>query len=390
MTARRHVRAAVAAVAAITGGGLAVLGASAVPALGGAPAAGAATINFGNPTWTVGPLNDAGKPIALSSPNVADTARRARRRRRRRVGQRLRLQPGHRRPGVDLQHRCPGQLDPVGGADTAGSSLDTVFVGTGDAGSPTPAATRPSARAAATSGSCRRRTRPPTATPAQRRAGVDGRRQPPGRHRRRRRLARREPGRPDSRQRWRPERVPVVPGATATSPRRPWPTSTATDRPRSSRAATRPPALVHNDRTANGGHLRVLSPDRQRRPAATQRRPRSASTQRTRPSQSSPAVGEFFGGSSPSASSSAPAPPINQSDTNKLHRPQHQLRTPWSATLNGNTKSSPALADVLGNGQLQVVEGTDNGTDRIGVRPQRRQRRRRLEHVRSAGSSAPS
>src|SRR5580704_9804377 len=71
MTARRHVRAAVAAVAAITGGGLAVLGAGAVPALGGAQPAGAATINFGNPVWTVGPLNDASGPIALSSPNEA-------------------------------------------------------------------------------------------------------------------------------------------------------------------------------------------------------------------------------------------------------------------------------------------------------------------------------
>jgi hypothetical protein len=34
----------------------------------------------------------------------------------------------------------------------------------------------------------------------------------------------------------------------------------------------------------------------------------------------------------------------------------------WSASLDGNTKSSPALADVLGNGQLQVIEGTDNGS----------------------------
>ena len=34
----------------------------------------------------------------------------------------------------------------------------------------------------------------------------------------------------------------------------------------------------------------------------------------------------------------------------------------WSGTLDGHTSSSPALADVEGNGQLDVVEGTDTGT----------------------------
>ena len=34
----------------------------------------------------------------------------------------------------------------------------------------------------------------------------------------------------------------------------------------------------------------------------------------------------------------------------------------WSDTLDGSTGGSPALADVLGNGQLAVVEGTGNGS----------------------------
>ena len=34
----------------------------------------------------------------------------------------------------------------------------------------------------------------------------------------------------------------------------------------------------------------------------------------------------------------------------------------WSRTLDGATSSSPALADVVGNGSLQVVEGTDTGS----------------------------
>jgi hypothetical protein len=36
-------------------------------------------------------------------------------------------------------------------------------------------------------------------------------------------------------------------------------------------------------------------------------------------------------------------------------------RLQWRTTLNGATTPSPALADVMGNGQLQVVEGTQNG-----------------------------
>ena len=43
----------------------------------------------------------------------------------------------------------------------------------------------------------------------------------------------------------------------------------------------------------------------------------------------------------------------------------------WSDTLNGITADSPALANVQGNGQLDVVEGTQAGHD---LRPQRRQR----------------
>ena len=33
----------------------------------------------------------------------------------------------------------------------------------------------------------------------------------------------------------------------------------------------------------------------------------------------------------------------------------------WSDTLDGSTGGSPALADVQGNGQLAVVEGTSGG-----------------------------
>ncbi len=103
---------------------------------------------------------------------------------------------------------------------------------------------------------------------------------------------------------------------------------------------------------ANGGHLRILSPsgglDCQYNTNETV--------------QSSPAVGEFFGSSSTVGIVFGTGATYHQSDTNKLIAVDSHCNLAWSATLNGNTKSSPALADVLGNGQLQVVEGTDNGT----------------------------
>ena len=72
-------------------------------------------------------------------------------------------------------------------------------------------------------------------------------------------------------------------------------------------------------------------------------------------------MGEFLGGSSVGIVFGTGAT-YNQSDTDKLIAVNSQCQAVWIAALDGNTKSSPALADVLGNGQLQVVEGTDNGT----------------------------
>ena len=49
----------------------------------------------------------------------------------------------------------------------------------------------------------------------------------------------------------------------------------------------------------------------------------------------------------------------NASDTNTLKAYNNRCQLQWSTVLDGNTFSSPALSDVLGNGSLQVVEGTD-------------------------------
>jgi outer membrane protein assembly factor BamB len=110
--------------------------------------------------------------------------------------------------------------------------------------------------------------------------------------------------------------------------------------------------LAYGQTYANGGHLRVLNSggglDCQYNTNETV--------------ESSPAVGEFFGGSSEVGIVFGTGATYNQSDTDKLIAVNSQCQAVWIAALNGNTKSSPALADVLGNGQLQVVEGTDNGS----------------------------
>jgi outer membrane protein assembly factor BamB len=110
--------------------------------------------------------------------------------------------------------------------------------------------------------------------------------------------------------------------------------------------------LAFGQTYANGGHLRILSP--------TGGLDCEYNTNET--VQSSPAVGEFFGSSSTVGAVFGTGATYHQSDTDKLIAVDSHCNLIWSSTLNGNTKSSPALADVLGNGQLQVVEGTDNGT----------------------------
>jgi hypothetical protein len=111
----------------------------------------------------------------------------------------------------------------------------------------------------------------------------------------------------------------------------------------------------------NGGHLRVLSPTGNAggsQPGAGL----DCDYDTNETVESSPAVGEFFGTSQTVGIVFGTGATYNQSDTDKLIAVDSHCNFVWSASLDGNTKSSPALADVLGNGQLQVVEGTDNGS----------------------------
>src|SRR5581483_7755033 len=76
---------------------------------------------------------------------------------------------------------------------------------------------------------------------------------------------------------------------------------------------------------------------------------------------SSLAVGEFLGANQPGIVVGTSSEFAGAGDTNKVLAYNAHCGLAWSATLDGATGASPALADVMGNGQLQVVEGTNAG-----------------------------
>jgi hypothetical protein len=120
-------------------------------------------------------------------------------------------------------------------------------------------------------------------------------------------------------------------------------------------------ANVYGQAYSNGGHIRVLSSNGN----AGQPEPNDGLDCQYNTNEevdSSPAVGEFFDGSMQVGIVVGTGSNFNQSDTQKVIALNSHCGLAWEAPLNGYTGSSPALADVLGNGQLQVVEGTDTGS----------------------------
>ena len=108
----------------------------------------------------------------------------------------------------------------------------------------------------------------------------------------------------------------------------------------------------------NGGHIRILSA------AGNAGSPSPAGgllcqyDTNQNIDRSSPAVGQFLAnggvGIAIGDGSYYPGAP----DSNKVFAINTGCGLAWSDTLNGITADSPALADVLGNGHLDVVEGT--------------------------------
>ncbi len=77
---------------------------------------------------------------------------------------------------------------------------------------------------------------------------------------------------------------------------------------------------------------------------------------------SSPAVGPFLPGGATGIAVGTGAFFPGAADTDVAVAFDTDCTPVWSRTLDGATNSSPALADVVGNGRLQVVEGTDTGS----------------------------
>ena len=113
---------------------------------------------------------------------------------------------------------------------------------------------------------------------------------------------------------------------------------------------------------SDGGHLRVLGPTA----AAGRPLPNQGMDCEYNANQevdSSPAVGEFFGSSQTVGIVIGTGQYYaGASQTNQLMAFTTSCQLVWSDALAGLTSSSPALADVLGNGQLQVVEASNDGS----------------------------
>ena len=101
-----------------------------------------------------------------------------------------------------------------------------------------------------------------------------------------------------------------------------------------------------------GGHLRILN----------QNGGVICDAQTTQTVDSSPAVGPFLSGGTTGIAVGTGAFFSGATDTDALKAFDTDCRPVWSRTLDGATTSSPALADVTGDGHLDVVEGTDTGS----------------------------
>jgi PQQ enzyme repeat len=113
---------------------------------------------------------------------------------------------------------------------------------------------------------------------------------------------------------------------------------------------------------SNGGHVRILSTAGN----AGTGNPTGGLVCQYNTTQnidrSSPAVGQFLSGGAVGIAIGDGSYYSGASDSHKIFALTTSCGLAWSQTLNGVTAASPALANVQGNGQLDVVEGTDAGT----------------------------
>jgi hypothetical protein len=102
---------------------------------------------------------------------------------------------------------------------------------------------------------------------------------------------------------------------------------------------------------SDGGHLRIYN----------DHGGLICSAQTNEEVDSSPAIGPILPGGAYGIATGTGSFYSNVSDENSVKVYDTKCRTVWSDTLDGLTLGSPALADVLGNGGLQMIEGTVTG-----------------------------
>jgi hypothetical protein len=109
---------------------------------------------------------------------------------------------------------------------------------------------------------------------------------------------------------------------------------------------------AYNHQYTNGGHLRVLGTGGNL----------ICDYDTDQTVDSSTAVGNFLAGGATGIAFGTGSFYPGASDTNTLFASDSHCNIAWRANLLGNTISSPAIGDVLGNSQEQVVEGVDTGS----------------------------
>ena len=120
--------------------------------------------------------------------------------------------------------------------------------------------------------------------------------------------------------------------------------------------------LAYGQTYGSGGHIRILSS------AGNAGAPSPAGgviceyDTNQNIDRSSPAVGQFLGGGGVGIAIGDGSYYDDRSDSHKIFALNTGCGLAWSDILNGVTTDSPALADVQGNGQLAVVEGTTANT----------------------------
>jgi hypothetical protein len=112
----------------------------------------------------------------------------------------------------------------------------------------------------------------------------------------------------------------------------------------------------------DGGQIRILS---QSGNGSSTQKPNSGlycDYQVDQGVESSPAIGDILSGSTPGIVVGTSTDRPDRTTTDDVFTLNSHCQKVWSVALDGATTSSPALADGLGNGDLQVIEGTSAGT----------------------------